>query len=142
MIRFATTTACALLLASVTLMALAPKAQAETLGLPMAGAPIPVPPFPFDDLPDTDTCNVPQPLGSGFTGTLHGEIEGVLVEAMVYLYDSLARSRVMGLVAAGAEVEVVLKQSNPVIDFFMVRYRSADGRTVEGWVPAPFLRLH
>lgn len=142
MTRFATATACALLLATVTLMAPASKGQAETLVLPTAGAPIAVPPFPFDELPDTVTCSVPQPLGLGVSGTLHGEIGGVLVEPMVYLYDSLARSRVMGLVAAGSEVEVVLKQSNPVIDFFMVRYRSDDGRSVEGWVPAPFLRLH
>lgn len=142
MTRFATTTACALLLAAFTLMAPAPMAQAETLVLPAAGAPIPVPPFPFDDLPDTVTCSVPQPLGSGVSGTLHGELGGALVEPMVYLYDSLRRSRVMGMVAAGSEVEVVLKQLNPVIDFFLVRYRSHDGRSVEGWVPAPFLRLH
>ena len=142
MIHFATTTACAFLLTALTLVAPASMAQAETLVLPAAGSPIALPPFAFDDNPDPDQCGIPQPLGSGFMGTLHGEVDGALVEPMVYLYDSHLRSRVMGMVAAGSEVEVVLAQSNPVLDFFMVRYRADDGRSVEGWVPAPFLQLH
>ncbi|TVR85034.1 MAG: hypothetical protein EA416_17735 [Trueperaceae bacterium] len=127
--------------------ALATHAGAETdpsaaLVLPTPDAPIEVPTFVFDDNPDPDQCGIPQPMGSGYTGTLHGSVDGVVVEPMVHLYDSHLRSEVHGTVQAGSVVEVVMYQSNPVLDFYLVRFRADDGRSVEGWVPAPFLDVH
>lgn len=133
----------ALLLAAALTLTSSARAQVEApvLVLASADAPIDVPSFPFDDNPDPSQCGIPQPLGAGFTGIVQGVVDGELVEPMVYLYDSHLRSAVHGLVASGSLVEVILAQSNPVLDFYMVRYRAADGRSVEGWVPAPFLEL-
>lgn len=114
----------------------------DSLLLPAADAPIAVPTFVFDDNPDPDQCGIPQPMGSGYTGTLHGTVDGELVEPMVYLYDSHLRAEVRGQVRAGSGVEVVMVQLNPVLDYYFVRFRADDGRSVEGWVPAPFLDLH
>jgi len=114
----------------------------DALVLPGPDAPIAIPTFVFEDNPDPDQCGIPQPMGSGYTGTLHGSVDGEVVEPMVYLYDSHLRAEVRGQVRAGSVVEVVMVQLNPVLDYYFVRFRAADGRSVEGWVPAPFLDVH
>ncbi len=115
---------------------------ASALVLPGPDTPIAVPTFVFDDNPDPDQCGIPQPMGSGYTGTLHGSVDGEIVEPMVYLYDSHLRLEVRGQVRAGSEVEVVMYQLNPVLDYYYVRFGAEDGRSVEGWVPAPLLEVH
>lgn len=142
--RFAALATAAVVLA---LGAWSTRADAETdasaaLVLPTADAPIEVPTFVFDDNPDPDQCGIPQPMGSGYTGTLHGSVDGEVVEPMVYLYDSHLRVQVLGTVRAGSVVEVVMFQLNPVLDYYFVRYRADDGRSVEGWVPAPLIEVH
>jgi hypothetical protein len=114
----------------------------DPLVLPGPDAPIAIPAFVFEDNPDPDQCGIPQPMGSGYTGTLHGSVDGEVVEPMVYLYDSHLRAEVRGQVRAGSVVEVVMYQLNPVLDYYFVRFRADDGRSVEGWVPAPLLDVH
>jgi hypothetical protein len=132
----------ALVLALVALNAAAGADRGADLVLPGPDAPIAVPDFVFDDNPDPDECGIPQSMGGGYRGTLHGSVDGVVVEPMVYLYGSHLRAEVRGTVRAGSVVEVVMYQSNPVLDYYLVRFRSEDGRSVEGWVPAPLLEVH
>lgn len=140
--RIAAPLAAAALLALGAMHARAEADDRAVLVLPAPDAPIAVPAFAFDDNPDPDQCGIPQPMGSGYSGTLHGTVDGALVEPRVYLYDSHLRSAVRGTLRAGSVVEVVMYQSNPVLDFFFVRFRGDDGRSVEGWVPAPLIDVH
>ena len=140
--RVAALLAAAGVLALVALQARANADIADALILPGPDAPIAIPAFVFDDNPDPDQCGIPQRMGSGYTGTLHGTVDGELVEPMVYLYDSHLRSAVRGKVRAGSVVEVVMYQLNPVLDYYFVRFVADDGRRVEGWVPAPLLEVH
>ena len=140
--RVAALVSASLVLVLVALSAAADADRDTDLVLPAPDAPIAVPTFVFDDNPDPDQCGIPQSMGSGFRGTLHGSVDGEVVEPMVYLYGSHLRAEVRGMVRAGSVVEVVMYQSNPVLDYYLVRYRSDDGRSVEGWVPAPLLEVH
>lgn len=140
--RIAALLAAAVVLTLGALHARADADAADALVLPGPDGPIAIPTFVFDDNPDPDQCGIPQPMGSGYTGTLHGTVDGALVEPMVYLYDSHLRVEVRGTIRAGSVVEVVMYQSNPVLDYFFVRFRAQDGRSVEGWVPAPLLDVH
>lgn len=99
-----------------------------------------VPTLPFPNNPDPTLCGIPQPVGEGVTGVLHGRFEGQLIEPEVHLVDSHLRHEVVGHVQSGARIEVLLYQENPELDFYLVRFAGPDG-TMEGWVPAPYLRL-
>lgn len=100
---------------------------------------IPVPPLPFPSHNDPSLCGIPHPMGDGVTGVLDGHYQGKLVEATVYLYDSHLRTAVTGEAPSGTHVQVLYYQSNPTLDYYMVRVPATTG-SFEGWVPAPFVR--
>lgn len=94
-----------------------------------------VPDLPFADNPDPNQCGIPVQWGSGGQAWLSGLYEGELIQPTVFLYDSHLRQSVTGFAPHGTEVQVVLFQENPVLDYYFVK---TSGER-EGWVPAPFL---
>ena len=106
----------------------------------VAAAPLPVsvPPLPFADNPDPEACGIPREWGRDEPGTVTGIYEGELVQPVVYLYDSHLRREVVGQIPDGGRVQILLAQSNPVLDYYLVRSLDLD-QAQEGWVPAPFL---
>lgn len=99
-----------------------------------------VPVLPFADNPDPTQCGIPQPMAAGTFGVLHGRYQDRVVEPEVHLVDSHLRREVVGHVPAGERVAVLAYQDDPELNFYLVRFVDADG-PVEGWVPAPYLRL-
>lgn len=97
-----------------------------------------VPDLPFDDNPDPDQCGIPQPLGDGVRGEVSGRWRGELLFGDVHLYDSHLRAEVAGTVPDGSEVQVLMFQNNPVLNYWFVRWEGPEG-AVEGWLPEPFL---
>ena len=97
-----------------------------------------VPELPFPDNPDPDQCGIPQQWGKDDPAWLSGHYQGELVQPTVYLYDSHLRKRITGAAPTGAKVRIILYQSNPVLDYYMVRTIDTE-EPQEGWVPAPFL---
>ena len=98
-----------------------------------------IPDLPFEDNPDPEACGIPQRVGSDDTAWLHGEYQGELIEPVVHLYDSHLRNEITGRAPSGTQVEVILFQDNPVLDYYMVEATLDDGSMQKGWVPAPFL---
>lgn len=97
-----------------------------------------VPALPFDDNPDPAQCGIPIQWGdSDSTAWLSGEWEGELIQPMVLVYDSHLRVSVTGRAPHGTEVEIVLFQENPTLDYYFVRIPGDPAQ--EGWVPEPFL---
>ncbi|NJK43859.1 MAG: SH3 domain-containing protein [Pleurocapsa sp. SU_196_0] len=96
--------------------------------------------LPFPDNPDLSACGIPTPWGLSSPAWLDGNYQGKLWEPRVFLYDSHARHKVVGSAPSGSRVQILLHQSNPVLDFYLVRTLNT-GQVQEGWVPAPFLRL-
>ncbi|GAB4431726.1 MAG: hypothetical protein Kow0031_12910 [Anaerolineae bacterium] len=97
-----------------------------------------VPELPFADNPDPALCGIPQPWNSDTPAYLSGLYQGELIQPIVYLYDSHLRREVVGQAPHGSEVQIVLSQSNPTLDYFFVKVVGAPV-PVEGWVPAPFI---
>jgi len=97
-----------------------------------------VPDLPFDDNPDPDQCGIPQPLGDDVRGVVTGRWQGELLFGDVHLYDSHLRAEVTGTVPDGSEVQVLMFQNNPVLNYWFVRWEGPEG-AVEGWLPEPFL---
>ena len=102
--------------------------------------PIPAhpPPLPFEDNPDPTLCGIPVPDDRG--GVVHGEVDGELVGPIVYFYESHARRQITGQVFPGAEVNILLSQSNPTLDYYFVKTVNVEPPQ-EGWVPAPFVNI-
>ncbi len=96
-----------------------------------------VPDLPFDDNPDPNQCGIPVQWGDSGRAWLTGVYEGDLIQSTVLLYDSHLRRSVVGSALHGAEVQVVLFQENPVLDYYFVKIPGAQPQ--EGWIPAPFL---
>lgn len=96
-----------------------------------------VPDLPFEDNPDPNACGIPVQWGSDGRAWLTGEYEGELIQSIVLLYDSHLRQKVVASAPHGAEVEVVLFQENPVLDYYLVKIPGEQAQ--EGWIPAPFL---
>jgi hypothetical protein len=108
--------------------------------LASAAQTIPIPRLPFPDNPDLSACGIPTPWGMSSPAWLDGHYGGKLWEPRVFLYDSHVRHAVVGSAPSGSRVQILLHQSNPVLDFYLVRTVNT-GQVQEGWVPAPFLRL-
>jgi hypothetical protein len=102
--------------------------------------PVDMPPLPFADNPDPRACGIPRPWGKDDPATLTGMHEGELVQPVVFLYDSHLRASVVGQIPHGGRVQIVLYQSNPVLDYYLVRSLDLP-EPQEGWVPAPFVHL-
>jgi hypothetical protein len=96
-----------------------------------------VPDLPFDDNPDPSQCGIPVQWGDNGRAWLSGVWEGEMIQPEVLLYDSHLRTSVTARVPHGTEVEIVLFQENPVLDYYYVRI--AGDPAVDGWVPAPLL---
>lgn len=97
-----------------------------------------VPVLPFPDNPDPELCGKPEPWGApDDRAWLSGVWEGDLIEPDVLLYDSHLRLSISGSAPHGTEVQIVLFQANPVLDFYFVETPGVNGAS--GWVPGPFL---
>lgn len=97
-----------------------------------------VPELPFPDNPDPNQCGIPSQWSGDARAWLDGYYQGKLVEPIVFLYDSHSRLHITAQAPHGTEVQVILYQNNPVVDYYMVKIVGLEG-TNEGWVPAPFL---
>lgn len=125
----------------VTSLLVAPVGVLPTSIVAARGAPsAAIPALPFPDNPDPSTCGIPTPWGSSETAQLDGHYGGELVEAVVNLYDSHSRREITGSAPTGTEVVVIFSQSNPVLNYYLVK-TVGPGPTQEGWVPAPFLKF-
>jgi len=123
---------------TATALAEAPETSAaDVRNAPNAAA---IPALPFPDNPDPGACGIPTPWGSSETARLSGTYEGELVEPVVNLYDSHSRRKITGSAPTGSEVVVLFSQSNPVLNYYLVK-TVGPGPTQEGWVPAPFLEF-
>jgi hypothetical protein len=97
-----------------------------------------VPDLPFADNPDPAQCGIPVNWGSEEPAYLTGMYDGDLVQPTVLLYDSHLRFNIEASAPHGSEVQILLYQQNPVIDYYLVKVVGAPLPN-EGWVPAPFL---
>jgi hypothetical protein len=102
--------------------------------------PATVPALPFADNPDPEACGIPRVWGRDDPGRVTGVYAGDLIQPIVYLYDSHLRREVVGQIPDGGRVQILLSQSNPVLDYYLVRSLDLD-QPQEGWIPAPFLAL-
>lgn len=99
-----------------------------------------VPKLPFDDNPDPDQCGIPVQWGSSNNQAwLTGMWEGELIQSEVLVYNSHLRVSITGSAPHGTQVEVVMYQQNPVLNYYFVKIPGEPGQ--EGWVPEPFLSL-
>jgi hypothetical protein len=97
-----------------------------------------VPSLPFDDNPDPSQCGIPVQWGDvDNRAWLSGMWDGELIQREVLVYDSHLRISVTGGAPHGTEVEIILFQENPVLDYYLVRIPGDSPQ--EGWVPEPFL---
>jgi hypothetical protein len=95
-----------------------------------------VPDLPFPDNPDPSLCGIPIQWGIDDPAWLNGYYEGELIQPN--LYDSHLRYSITGAVQSGTEVQILLYQQNPELDYYLVRTIDQN-ESQEGWVPAPFL---
>ncbi|MGD2157754.1 MAG: hypothetical protein PVG14_02725 [Anaerolineales bacterium] len=98
-----------------------------------------VPKLPFPDNPDPDQCGIPIEWGEDGKAWLNGYYESDLIQPIVFLYDSHLRLNIKAKAPHGSEVRVILYQSNPVLDYYMVQVVGEQGPDSQGWVPAPLL---
>ena len=98
-----------------------------------------VPDLPFPDNPDPSQCGIPVPWGENGQAWLTGMYEGDLVQPVVLLYDSHLRLNITARAPHGSEVDILLFQGNPTLDYYLVKIVGVEGEGSEGWVPAPFL---
>jgi hypothetical protein len=98
-----------------------------------------IPDLPFPDNPDPTQCGIPTLYGRGETPAwLNGVYDGVMIQPIVYLYDSHLRQQIATQAPHGTEVQVLMYQSNPVLNYYLVKIVGADPPN-EGWIPAPLL---
>ena len=96
-----------------------------------------VPDLPFDDNPDPTACGIPVVWGSNNNlAYLNGIYEGEMIQETVLLYDSHSRLEVVASAPHGTEVEILMFQDNPVMNYYKVRIPSAQKGENEGWIPA------
>ena len=100
---------------------------------------IDIPVLPFDDNPDPEQCGIPQLWQSNSVAYLNGRYMGDLIQPIVYLYDSHGRNTIVAAAKHGTEVEIVMYQANPVLNYYFVKIPDGPAGAREGWVPAPFL---
>ena len=115
-----------------------PVATGPTPVAALGALPAAPPPLPFADNPDPEACGIPRAWGRDDPGQVTGAYQGELIQPVVYLYDSHLRRAVVGQIPDGGRVQILLSQSNPVLDYYLVRSLDLD-QPQEGWIPAPFL---
>lgn len=98
-----------------------------------------IPELPFADNPDPSQCGIPTQWGDKKNQAwVTGIYKGNLFQSDVLLYDSHLRLQIAGSVPHGSQVEILLLQENPVVDYYLVKYLGT-GQPIEGWIPAPFI---
>lgn len=97
-----------------------------------------VPALPFPDNPDPALCGIPQAWNNDELAYLTGFYEGELIQPIVFLYDSHLRRKITAQAPHGSEIKILLSQSNPQLDYYLVKIVGALPPN-EGWVPAPFV---
>lgn len=95
-----------------------------------------VPDLPFVDNPDPTACGIPTQWTGEARAWLSGIYEGELIQPTVLVYDSHLRLDVAGRAPHGTEVEVLMYQANPALDYYFV---DLPGDLPKGWIPAPLL---
>ncbi|MHB8629726.1 MAG: SH3 domain-containing protein [Aggregatilineales bacterium] len=98
-----------------------------------------VPALPFADNLDPSQCGIPTPWTSNTSAFLTSVYKGILIEPIVFLYDSHLRQRVVASAPNGAEVKILMAEQNPTLNYYMVEIVDASPPNNEGWVPAPFV---
>lgn len=99
-----------------------------------------VPSLPFPDNPDPNACGIPTKWGLEDPAWVSGEYEGEMVQQQVLFYDSHQRIQITGSAPSGSRVQIILYQSNPVLDYYLVRTMDLEPNQ-EGWIPEHFLRF-
>lgn len=95
-----------------------------------------VPVLPFEDNPDPTLCGIPMPWDGQRFAWLSGVYGGEMIQPVVFVYDSHLRLEIAGEAPHGTPVEVLMFQSNPVLDYYLV---DLPGALPRGWVPAELL---
>ncbi len=114
--------------------------SSETLGDDGVVENLEIPDLPFPENPDPNECGIPTLWGNADNQAwLTGYYDGELVQPVVYLYNSHARTAILVEAPSGAEVEILMFQANPVLDYYYVKIVGAEAGQNEGWVPEPFL---
>jgi hypothetical protein len=108
-----------------------------TSGLAQTESNQPIPELPFADNPDPNLCGIPEPWTSDAPAWLSGYYQGQLIQPIVFLYDSHLRRSITGQAASGSQVTILLSQSNPSLNYYLVR--TTGDNPQEGWIPEPFL---
>lgn len=99
-----------------------------------------VPVLPFADNPDPAQCGIPQTWGTNNNQAwLTGYWKGELIQPTVYLYDSHLRNIITAAAEHGTEVQVILFQLNPTLDYYFVKIPNMPSGYNEGWIPEHFL---
>ena len=99
-----------------------------------------IPDLPFPENPDPSLCGIPTMWGNANNQAwLTGYYDGKLVQPTVYLYNSHARTEIVTQAAHGTEVEIIMFQANPVLDYYYVKIVNGEPGQDEGWIPEPFL---
>ena len=94
--------------------------------------------MPFADNADPTLCGIPEP--DDRHGFATGELEGEIVQPIIYLYDSHARTSITGQIFPGTELQVELRQVNPTLNYYFVRTVNVEPAQ-SGWIPEPFIRF-
>jgi hypothetical protein len=127
-----------LLLVVALLLAAGCMSAPAVIAAPTDSIPETPPPLPFNDNPDPTLCGIP--TQDNRRGVVHGEVNGEPVGPIIYFYDSHLRQNVTGQIFPGAEVKILLSQSNPTLDYYFVKTINVEPPQ-EGWVPAPFVAV-
>jgi hypothetical protein len=99
-----------------------------------------IPTLPFPDNPDPSLCGIPTAWGpTNNQAWLNGVYDGKMVQPTVFLYDSHLRYNIKAQALHGTEVQIILFQVNPMLNYYMVKIVGAPAGQNEGWVPEPFL---
>ena len=99
-----------------------------------------VPELPFDDNPDPTQCGIPVVWGSSNNvAYLSGLYEGQMIQEEVLLYDSHNRLEIVASAPHGSEVEILMFQDNPVMNYYRVRIVGGPEGANTGWIPAAFI---
>ncbi len=97
-----------------------------------------IPDLPFIDNPNPLFCGIPEVWKEDKTSWINGSYQGELIQEEVLLYDSHFCEIITGRIESGLEIEILLVQINPSLNYYLVRSIGLEP-IQEGWVPEPFV---
>ena len=100
-----------------------------------------IPDLPFIDNPNPLLCGIPEVWKEKTPAWISGQYQGELIQKEVLLYDSHFRKSIVGRIKSGLEIEILLVQINPELNYYLVRSIGLEP-VQEGWVPAPFVSFN